>query len=421
MKIIQSVFLILFIPSIFIGQTKSIQHKVYFDKNKFEISEKTENEIDSIIELIQDQNILKVFLFGNTDNDADSVFNRTLSEKRTKRIKDYLLEIDIDKSKIIENSFGEERPISQNYNENGKQLNRRVDIRILYEAKQNNQPVFADTNKLVVIVKDSCDRDTTILLRDQTQVLFNICEYKDYQNCIDIQTANNPNDLLINGMSLSDTNGFPIASCGMIKISLNPNCSKSECLKYPITVRFPLPEEKDCNICGRKARVWGVGNNGRWSQNQGRNRKIRTITIDGKKYYQMKIKCLNSWTNCDCHVKYNKVKFVIEGDYKFLNLKILYSCPTALYEYSENKKSVKTLLPCFSGEKRIIGSFLNKKGDTMYMRMTSIDSLEKRILFSRCKKDKKVIVKKLLGVFPLAKREIYRKYIIPERLLNRQK
>ena len=53
MKIIQSVFLILFIPSIFIGQTKSIQHKVYFEKNKFEISEKTENEIDSIIELYQ--------------------------------------------------------------------------------------------------------------------------------------------------------------------------------------------------------------------------------------------------------------------------------------------------------------------------------------------------------------------------------
>lgn len=417
----KTTFLLFFLSvaqSNLLSQNKVLETKVYFEKNKYEINEFDENIIDSFYEQLNNKTIIKVFIFGNTDKDADSLYNKHLSEKRTKEVKEYLIELGFDKTKIIENSFGEEKPINTSDEEKNKSLNRRVDIRVIFQNTIASKATNIDTTTIKNESKDSCNRDTTIILEDKTQIVFNICEYKEYQNCIDIQTANNSNDLLINGMSLSDTTGEPIASCGMIKIGLKPNSTKSNCLKYAVTVRFPVPDDKDCNVCGRNARVWGVGTNGRWSQNQGRNKKIRTIIVDGKKYYQLKIKCINSWSNCDCKKKYNKVKFLADGDYKILNLKILFNCPTALYETTKEKKKVTALLPCFVGEKSVIGTLISSKGDTLQLPLTSIDSLEKRVIFSKCKKIKKEVVKKWLGIFPLAKRELYRKYIIPERLLK---
>lgn len=69
---------------------------------------------------------------GHTDNVGSAEFNQYLSEIRAKAIKDFLTVNGISGERITTVGYGESRPLVSNDDEReGRQLNRRVEFRII--------------------------------------------------------------------------------------------------------------------------------------------------------------------------------------------------------------------------------------------------------------------------------------------------
>ena len=80
------------------------------------------------------------------------------------------------------------------------------------------------------IVIDTCfGRDTVITLSGGTQLVFNRCEYLELKDCIEISEIANPQDALANNLTTMEERGQALASCGMIGLSINPDCTNQVC------------------------------------------------------------------------------------------------------------------------------------------------------------------------------------------------
>ena len=82
--------IILFTTKLF-SQTKS-ELKAYFDLNKSEISQKSKTLLDSLVTIAQKDSIIFIEIEGFTDEKGSIENNLLLSEKRAKKVNDYLVE-----------------------------------------------------------------------------------------------------------------------------------------------------------------------------------------------------------------------------------------------------------------------------------------------------------------------------------------
>ena len=74
---------------------------------------------------------LEIKIAGNTDNIGRSSYNKTLSVKRAAAVYEYLIEKGVDKSRMKYRGFGNKVPIADNETDEGRLLNRRVEIIIV--------------------------------------------------------------------------------------------------------------------------------------------------------------------------------------------------------------------------------------------------------------------------------------------------
>jgi outer membrane protein OmpA-like peptidoglycan-associated protein len=73
----------------------------------------------------------KLKLSGHTDNQGDEAKNLLLSEKRANAVKKYLVKKGVKEDQVIAESFGSTMPIADNKTPQGRQKNRRVEMKIL--------------------------------------------------------------------------------------------------------------------------------------------------------------------------------------------------------------------------------------------------------------------------------------------------
>jgi outer membrane protein OmpA-like peptidoglycan-associated protein len=72
-------------------------------------------------------------LSGHTDNVGKPETNMNLSKNRTMAVKDYLIKKGIDESKIKTEWFGHTKPIADNSTADGRQRNRRVEMKLYFD------------------------------------------------------------------------------------------------------------------------------------------------------------------------------------------------------------------------------------------------------------------------------------------------
>jgi outer membrane protein OmpA-like peptidoglycan-associated protein len=72
-------------------------------------------------------------LSGHTDNQGTPEKNMLLSEKRAKAVKKYLVAKGVKGDKVIAEWFGQTKPIDSNDTEQGRQRNRRVEMKIIFK------------------------------------------------------------------------------------------------------------------------------------------------------------------------------------------------------------------------------------------------------------------------------------------------
>jgi outer membrane protein OmpA-like peptidoglycan-associated protein len=77
----------------------------------------------------------KLKLSGHTDNQGDADKNMVLSEKRSKAVKAYLVKKGVPADNIIVEWFGQTVPIGDNSTPEGRQKNRRVEMKVIFKEQ----------------------------------------------------------------------------------------------------------------------------------------------------------------------------------------------------------------------------------------------------------------------------------------------
>ncbi|MCO6500453.1 MAG: OmpA family protein [Vicingus serpentipes] len=136
------------------GRTISLNNILY-GFNKSTLRPESSVELDRLIVILKEQDKIKIEISSHTDasrdveaakrsfkrkglvytkeaHDAKSkAYNQQLSQRRAQSVVDYLIKNGISKDRLVAKGYGEEKPIATNDTEEGRQLNRRTEFKVL--------------------------------------------------------------------------------------------------------------------------------------------------------------------------------------------------------------------------------------------------------------------------------------------------
>jgi len=103
---------------------------LYFESNEQEINLTAEqrNYLNSLKIYLAENPAAKASVTGHTDSAGNDKWNMRLSRKRSEFVRDFMIEQGIAKRQISNEGIGPDEPIASNETEEGKALNRRVEI-----------------------------------------------------------------------------------------------------------------------------------------------------------------------------------------------------------------------------------------------------------------------------------------------------
>jgi outer membrane protein OmpA-like peptidoglycan-associated protein len=114
------------------GKKIVILDKVFFVYDKAIILEQSYPVLMEVAQILKENApIKKVLIEGHTDSRGSDSYNRSLSDRRAKAVREFLIKQGIDRNRMLAKGFGEERPIASNDDDEGRQKNRRVEFTII--------------------------------------------------------------------------------------------------------------------------------------------------------------------------------------------------------------------------------------------------------------------------------------------------
>lgn len=113
---------------------QSVNLNIKFDFDSHEIRPESHAILNELGMALTDSSIQgkKILIIGHTDSDGSTLYNRSLSLRRAKSVKSYLVaNFKTQVAGIEVKGLGESSPLVVNINDINKQINRRVEIAIL--------------------------------------------------------------------------------------------------------------------------------------------------------------------------------------------------------------------------------------------------------------------------------------------------
>ncbi|RKH04277.1 OmpA family protein [Corallococcus carmarthensis] len=108
--------------------TSPLEHIVQFPVNQSEFQENEQRQLDSIAAYLKAHPELSIRIEGHTDNSGPEEANRTLSQQRANRVREYLIQKGIAGARLEAKGFGPDRPRVSNETPEGRSANRRVEF-----------------------------------------------------------------------------------------------------------------------------------------------------------------------------------------------------------------------------------------------------------------------------------------------------
>lgn len=109
-------------------QTPTRLNNLFFATASAQLQPESYPELNRLVELLQSRKDLFVTIVGHTDNVGDNDSNRQLSEERAASVRQYLIAHGCSASRIRTVGYGESHPEADNTTEEGRAMNRRVEI-----------------------------------------------------------------------------------------------------------------------------------------------------------------------------------------------------------------------------------------------------------------------------------------------------
>ncbi len=104
---------------------------IFFDNDKWNLLPESFDALDSLYEVIDNNNFKKIEIAGHTSNTGSRERNLLLSKNRAEAVKKYLVKKGLASSMFICKGYVPDRPIADNETEEGQAENRRVEFTIL--------------------------------------------------------------------------------------------------------------------------------------------------------------------------------------------------------------------------------------------------------------------------------------------------
>ncbi|MBO6518369.1 MAG: OmpA family protein [Bacteroidia bacterium] len=120
------------IPEELVKKVNLAAKNVHFETASATIKQESYADLDSIVEILLDNPTINVYVEGHTDNVGNPADNMTLSQKRAESVKAYLVGKGVDATRLEAKGYGETQPIADNSTEEGRALNRRVEVKMYY-------------------------------------------------------------------------------------------------------------------------------------------------------------------------------------------------------------------------------------------------------------------------------------------------
>ncbi len=99
-----------------------------FDTGKTELKAESHSQLAELTAMLKSQSSLNVMIVGHTDNVGNIEANLNLSQARAQAIVQALIQAGIDKRRLLAKGVANFAPVASNANEEGRALNRRVEI-----------------------------------------------------------------------------------------------------------------------------------------------------------------------------------------------------------------------------------------------------------------------------------------------------
>lgn len=110
---------------------KVILKNIYFETGKAALKSESFSELDKVLKFLQENSDLKIEISGHTDNVGSLKANTNLSEARAKAVVEYMSAHGILAQRLVYKGYAFNQPIAPNNTPSGRQLNRRVEFKIL--------------------------------------------------------------------------------------------------------------------------------------------------------------------------------------------------------------------------------------------------------------------------------------------------
>ncbi|MCU0353350.1 MAG: OmpA family protein [Cytophagales bacterium] len=111
--------------------SKDVLNNLFFDTGKYELEDKSKTELEKLVALLKDNKNLRLEISGHTDDVGNDKDNLELSLKRAKSVYDYLLNAGIPANRLTYVGYGETQFAVQNTSDKNRQLNRRIEFKVL--------------------------------------------------------------------------------------------------------------------------------------------------------------------------------------------------------------------------------------------------------------------------------------------------
>lgn len=130
-----------------IGVTFELKN-IFFDLGKASLREESKKELDKLFEILSNSDIV-IELGGHTDSIGKDEANQILSQDRVNSVRIYLTDKGIQPARLVAVGYGEKFPVASNSTDEGRQLNRRVEVKILklQQDKEGNDIVTEEDKK----------------------------------------------------------------------------------------------------------------------------------------------------------------------------------------------------------------------------------------------------------------------------------
>jgi outer membrane protein OmpA-like peptidoglycan-associated protein len=121
---------------------------ILFGFDSAKLTEASKANIRELAETLKKYDDTEILIEGHTDDRGTEEYNQQLSEQRAASVGDLLLSLGVSDTRVTQVGYGESQPIADNATEEGRRLNRRVEVAIFANDKLKRAAKRGDIGEL---------------------------------------------------------------------------------------------------------------------------------------------------------------------------------------------------------------------------------------------------------------------------------